>query len=274
LETCTLNNTGDGIVRLLQISDTHLFADSTRDLLGIATADSFQAVLDAITELPQAYDVVLATGDLSQDHSAESYQRFARMASVALPKPIHWLPGNHDHRVLMQNELHAAGIRPEMQLVSEHWQVILLDSQVYGTPHGWLSHLQLEQLEAALQQHPEKHALICLHHHTFPIGSIWLDQHDLKNANDFLAVLARYPLVKAVVCGHVHQEYDQYHQGIRFLTSPSTCIQFKPLSVDFALDTMSPGWRYLQLYPNGEIATQVWRLAPGQFTPDLESTGY
>lgn len=274
METCTLSNQNDGVVRLLQISDTHLFADSDRDLLGIATAESFQAVLDAITELPQPYDVVLATGDLSQDHSADSYQRFARMASAALPKPIHWLPGNHDHRVLMQNELLAAGIRPEMQLVSEHWQVILLDSQVYGTPHGWLSHLQLEQLEAALQQHPEKHALICLHHHTFPIGSIWLDQHDLKNANDFLAILARYPQVKAVLCGHVHQEYDQYHQGIRFLTSPSTCIQFKPLSVDFSLDSMSPGWRYLQLYPDGRIATQVWRLDPGQFAPDLQSTGY
>jgi len=166
------------------------------------------------------------------------------------------------------------GIHPEMQLVGEHWQVILLDSQVYGTPHGWLSHLQLAELEAALQQHPEKYALICLHHHTFPVGSIWLDQHDLKNANDFLTLLARYPQVKAVMCGHVHQEYDQIHQGIRFLTSPSTCIQFKPLSVDFSLDTMSPGWRYLQLYPDGRLATQVWRLDPGQFVPDLQSTGY
>ena len=80
METCTLNNQDDGVVRLLQISDTHLFAGSDRDLLGIATAESFQAVLDAITELPQPYDVVLATGDLSQDHSADSYQRFARMA--------------------------------------------------------------------------------------------------------------------------------------------------------------------------------------------------
>jgi Icc protein len=53
LETCTLSNTDDGIVRLLQISDTHLFADASRDLLGIPTAASFQAVLHAITELPQ-----------------------------------------------------------------------------------------------------------------------------------------------------------------------------------------------------------------------------
>ena len=104
METCTLSNTDDGIVRLLQISDTHLFADASRDLLGIPTAASFQAVLHAITELPQPYDVVLATGDLSQDHSAASYQRFAQEVTT-LQKPVHWLPGNHDHRVLMQNEL-------------------------------------------------------------------------------------------------------------------------------------------------------------------------
>ena len=122
-------------------------------IAGNSTAASFQAVLHAITELPQPYDVVLA-GRSVTDHSAASYRRFARSNDAA--KPVHWLPGNHDHRVLMQNELQVAGIHPEMQLVGEHWQVILLDSQVYGTPHGWLSHLQLEQLEAALLQYPEK----------------------------------------------------------------------------------------------------------------------
>ncbi len=273
METCTLTHTDDGVVRILQISDTHLFANPEKMLLGVSTAHSFSAVVDAIQHNEQAFDVVLATGDLSQDHTAESYRHFANQVKT-LNKPVHWLPGNHDDQASMKPELLAAGIRPEMQLVGDHWQVIMLDSQVCGTPHGWLSHIQLTQLEQALSQYPEKHTLICLHHHTYPIGSIWLDQHDLKNADDFLKLVARFPRVKAVLCGHVHQEYDQNHEGIRFLTSPSTCIQFKPLSQDFALDMVSPGWRYLQLYPDGRIATQVWRLPEGQFIPDLESTGY
>lgn len=273
METCTLNNNSDDIVHLLQISDTHLFADPQKELLGVATEQSFRAVLNAIVGHAQPYDVVLATGDLSQDQSMASYQHFARLIS-RLKKPVHWLPGNHDHQVTMHTELTHPLIRREMQLVTNDWQIILLDSQVAGTPHGWLSHDQLHDLETALRQYPEKHALICLHHHTFPIGSIWLDQHNLKNASDFMTLLSSFRQVRGVLCGHVHQEYDQTFRGIRFLTSPSTSIQFKPLSVDFALDAQSPGWRYLQLYPDGRIATQVWRLEPGQFLPHLHSTGY
>lgn len=273
METCTLNNKSNDIVHLLQISDTHLFADPGKDLLGVATELSFRAVLNAIIGHSQTFDVVLATGDLSQDQSADSYQHFARLIS-RLKKPVHWLPGNHDQQMLMRTQLNHPLIQPHTQLIAGDWQIILLDSQVVGTPHGWLSHEQLAEMEAALRQYPEKHALICLHHHTFPIGSIWLDQHSLKNAPEFLAILNRYPQVRAVLCGHVHQEYDQVYQGIRFLTSPSTSVQFKPLSVDFALDPQSPGWRFLQLYPDGRISTQVWRLESGQFLPHLHSTGY
>ncbi|MDK9759893.1 3',5'-cyclic-AMP phosphodiesterase, partial [Vibrio sp. D173a] len=49
---------------------------------------------------------------------------------------------------------------------------------------------------------------------------------------------------------------------------------FKPNSDDFALDTLSPGWRELELKPSGEIATQVRRLTNGAFTPDFNAEGY
>ena len=47
-------------------------------------------------------------------------------------------------------------------------------------------------------------------------------------------LLAHHPQVRGVLCGHVHQEYDALHQGVRFLATPSTCIQFMPLSRDFS----------------------------------------
>ena len=72
---------------------------------------------------------------------------------------------------------------------------------------------------------------------------------------------------------HYTKLYD-LHQGIRFLATPSTCIQFMPLSRDFSLDVAGPGWRYLQLHPDGRLATQVWRLPAGSFIPDAQATGY
>jgi Icc protein len=39
--------------------------------------------------------------------------------------------------------------------------------------------------------------------------------------------------------------------------TPSTCVQFKPLVDDFELDTRPPGFRFLTLYDDGQIDTQV-----------------
>ncbi len=261
------------MVRLLQITDPHLFADPQGELLGIRTAESLNAVLAAIRQQEEPFDLVLATGDIAQDQSAGAYRRFAR-ALQPLARPLFWLPGNHDALPLLQAELGLAGCSPARQLLLPHWQIVLLDSQVAGTPHGWLRVEQMQFLEQALAAWPDKHALVCLHHHCFPVGSEWLDQHDLKNASELLAVLARHPRVRGVLCGHVHQEYDVLHQGVRFLSTPSTCIQFMPLCRDFSLDVAGPGWRYLQLYPDGCLATQVWRLPCGSFVPDAQATGY
>ncbi len=50
-------------IRLLQITDTHLFAQAEGQLLGIRTADSLAAVLAAIQAQNQPYDLILATGE-------------------------------------------------------------------------------------------------------------------------------------------------------------------------------------------------------------------
>ena len=86
----------DGSVRLLQITDTHLFASAEGRLLAVPTAQSLAAVLERVQANEHPFDLILATGDLSQDHSPESYQRFASMMAP-LARPIYWLPGIHHH---------------------------------------------------------------------------------------------------------------------------------------------------------------------------------
>ena len=63
----------DGTVKVLQISDCHLFSDPDKDLLGVNTAQSFKAVVEAIKEQNFEYDFIAFTGDISQDYSAASY---------------------------------------------------------------------------------------------------------------------------------------------------------------------------------------------------------
>jgi len=58
------------------------------------------------------------------------------------------------------------------------------------------------------------------------------------------------------------------------MTTPSTCVQFTPNSKDFSLDSLSPGWRTLELFNDGTFETHVERLKNGQFIPDFNAGGY
>lgn len=261
-------------VRILQITDTHLFAGEHETLLGVNTHRSYHAVLEAIHAEARPYDIVVATGDLAQDHSVAAYQHFAN-GIATLNKTCLWLPGNHDFQPAMVDTLANAGVNPaKHMLLGDHWQIILLDSQVFGVPHGELSDYQLEWLERTLSLYPQLHALILLHHHPLPSGCTWLDQHSLRNAHMLGEVLQHYPLAKTLLCGHIHQDLDLQWEGRRLLATPSTCIQFKPLCTNFTIDTLSPGWRYLDLHPDGTLTTELHRLDGTEFRPDLDSDGY
>jgi len=261
-----------GDLAFLQITDTHLFSDREKDLLGIKTVQSFEAVVAHASKYKHC-QAILSTGDLSQDHSAQSYLDFSKHIKT-LNLPCYWLPGNHDMQSVMLPSLLEQGLAQTKKIESEHWQVILLDSQVEGVPHGELSSAQLQFLQQALQEETNKHTLICVHHHVLPVGSAWLDQHILKNNAAFLNVIKPFTNVKAVLSGHVHQSGDTTQDAVRFMTTPSTCVQFKPNSDEFALDSVAPGYRYLSLKANGDIETVVERIDKDAFSVDANATGY
>ena len=96
----------------------------------------------------------------------------------------------------------------------------------------------------------------------------------LHNKERFWEILSRSEKLKCVVYGHVHQELDFEHNGIRCLCTPSTCIQFKPNVVNFALDPVNPGYRTLQLHEDGSIDTKVYRVEGEIFEVDYSSGGY
>lgn len=261
-------------IKVLQITDTHLFKGKNETLLGVNTWAGYQAVLDEVIASQQYYDLIIATGDLSQDHSVEAYQHFAE-GIQRLPAPCVWLPGNHDFQPAMYDTLAKAGISQSKHvLLGNRWQMLLLDSQVYGVPHGMLSEFQLEWLETALAAYPNRDTVILLHHHPVASGCSWLDQHSLRNSHQLDMILQKYPRAATLLCGHIHQEMDEIWQGRRVLATPSTCVQFKPHCSGFTIDSVAPGWRWLKLGADGQLATQVCRLNTREFLPDMESEGY
>jgi Icc protein len=137
------------------------------------------------------------------------------------------------------------------------WIAVMLDSFLAGKAQGRLSRQSLEELDAALGANSRLHALVCLHHHPVAMHSRWLDQVGLENPEEFFEVLDRHRNVRAVVWGHVHQLHDEERRGVKLLSTPSTCAQFLPHSASFAIDHRPPGYRWLDLHPDGKVSSEV-----------------
>jgi Icc protein len=257
---------------LVQISDSHLFAEAHGTLLGMNTRDSLQKVLEMVRAQQPRIDLVLATGDLSQDGSLESYQAF-RDLTRQLDAPARWIPGNHDEpQIMAEAAVQSALLEPVVDI--GNWRVTLLDSAVPGSVPGYLQDEQLQLLARSLSEAPQRHHLVCLHHHPVSIGCAWMEPIGLRNPDAFFEVLDRFPQVRAVLWGHVHQEIDQLRDKVRLIASPSTCIQFEPGSEDFTVGEQAPGYRWLRLMPDGQLQTGVERVTGFDFQVDYGSNGY
>ncbi len=268
-------NTQQDVFRIIQITDPHLFKDTNGELLGINTQASFSQVLSEIQQQQYDYDLVLATGDLVQDNSDEGYLRFRQEVKALNNKIVFWIPGNHDFQPKMFEILKEETVSAKKHiLLGDKWQILLLDSQVQGVPHGQLEAEELDWLKLKLQEHPQRYSLVVLHHHLLSTGSAWLDQHNLRNANELAEVLALFKHVKALLYGHIHQQVDSEWLGYQVMATPSTCIQFKADSNTFALDVAQPGWREIDLHADGHIETRVKRIQQASFLPNMQVEGY
>lgn len=262
-------------LRVLQFTDTHFYGTPDGRLMGVDTFETFRQVFMLAHEKHGAPDLYLLTGDLSQDESQLSYERFAE-AAHGMQAPAYYLPGNHDARPLMQAAFDGHGVpfRSDTSFTAGDWHVILLDTQVEGEVGGHLSRHELKRLDGELSKHRDRHALVALHHHPLPVGSEWIDQIKVANTEDFLEVIDDHPQVRVVLCGHIHQEFETTRGAVRYLGTPSTCVQFKPKSPSFAVDVVPPGFRWMQLNPDGTVETGVVRVQAVARGLDLASRGY
>jgi Icc protein len=245
-------------IRVLHLTDPHLFAEADGDLRGVVTQESLQRVLDHYEAGDWRADRTLITGDLIQDNSAEAYDRFRELL-LPLNMRMHCVPGNHDIRDLMR----PICSRPPFSYCATEevhdWLLLGLDSCIKGNAGGEIAADEFERLDRIISESSAKHIMICLHHPPVPMGSAWLDTVALKNGDKLLKRLQAAERVRLLVFGHVHQPYDAEHLGIQVIGTPSTCSQFKPGSDDFALDDRPPAYRRITLNSDGSSSSElVW----------------
>lgn len=258
-------------VKFIQISDSHLFKNADQRLVGVNTENSLRAIIDLVAEEKDVTGI-LATGDLSQDGSLKSYQRFGEILQP-LGLPVHWIPGNHDNPDIFHETPKDFPLSSRSVIKAGSWRILLLDSVIPGDDSGCLATTELDYIEKNVHD-DGKYYLLVLHHHPVPCGSSWLDTMILNNSDDFLRLIANKPSVRAVINGHIHQARQQEIAKITFFSTPSTCFQFTPESDDFSLDARQPGYRRLTLKDNGSIETEIVRLTDFDLNLDTDVEGY
>jgi Icc protein len=243
--------------RLLQFTDTHLFADPEGSLRGTRTLPSFEACLDHARRRHLPADVIAVTGDLVQDDPA-GYGALELLLSD-LGAPVLLLPGNHD----LPAEMHRRFRHPPFQVGGTHrigdWAIVLLDTsfEVSGAGEGQLGPEALAELDAELARCRDSHILVCLHHPPIPMEAAGLDALGLQDAAGFLATIERHDNVRGIAWGHAHQSLDSFRGRTRFMCTPATCMQFKPRDPGFVIDDRPPGYRVIDLLDDGSLASEV-----------------
>ncbi|MDH3450938.1 MAG: phosphodiesterase [Gammaproteobacteria bacterium] len=250
-------------VRIVQLTDLHLYKRRDGVLAGVPTWETFSAVQQLVRDRHADFDYLVLTGDLAQDEARETYE----MLREALGD---WLaccrivPGNHD------DPAHLRAVFPELfgndsqslnfSLACGEWRIAGLDSQVVGEVNGRVGVTQLEWLRERLTEPPAAPTLIFVHHPPLPIGVDWLDTLGLDEAEQLVSLIAESPQVKLVCAGHVHQEWQGHIGESLVCTTPSTCVQFGARS-EKSFDSKAAGYRTITLEADGRYTTAVHRLS-------------
>lgn len=233
--------------RIVQLSDCHLLADKEALYQGIKP---YAYLLDTIHCIAQDMpDAVIISGDVTQDHSAASYQ-LLQQAVLELRCPVMILPGNHDDLVLLQQLRHQPPFVNEHVLQLAGWQLYLMNTKG-DTPAGVFDIARRQQLTQWLAQSDDHVWLFC-HHHPLPLNS-FIDLHGQQHQTALWQLLAHHPQIKGIAHGHCHHAYHRQHQGIDIVGCPATSVQFLQ-TADWQTQDQGPHWCLWHFTANGQVS--------------------
>ncbi|MFE9786941.1 metallophosphoesterase family protein [Nocardia salmonicida] len=226
---------------IVQITDTHLRPEGEL-LHGVDTAANLTVVLDRLREFGQHVDVLIFSGDLSDNGSPEAYRRLrAAVEPVAadLGAEIVYAMGNHDERTAFGIELlDRDTVDPDLphdQCVEVAGvRIIVLDSTTPFQHDGKLEPEQLAWLAGILRT-PAPHGTVLVVHHP-PLRSplATLDFLRLKDAEQLAEVVAGTD-VRMILCGHNHLTGASALAGIPVWIGPAMA---------YRVDAMAPTGRH------------------------------
>lgn len=212
---------------IAQVTDTHIKAGGRRAYGGhVDTYGALDRCVRHLNALDPRPDVVLLTGDLVDMGHCDEYTTLRGLLD-RLDAQYFVVPGNHDDRGALRAAFADHGYLPRQgeflhYCVDAHpLRLVGLDSTVPGEAGGLMCDTRLAWLDATLHNAPGRPTLLFMHHPPFVTGIAHMDVQRCANADRFGAVVARYPQVVRLLCGHVHRSIQVPWYGITASIGPS-----------------------------------------------------
>ena len=243
-------------LKVVQVSDCHVSSDPDDDYRGFRAGRMLESLLPALRQFQP--DLLLLTGDVSEDASPESYGRVSAMM-CSIGAPVLALPGNHDVPETMARFFPNGPWGGPKFHSEKGWQLVLLDSTRPNEIAGRFPEGQLDGLREGLARSEAAHILVALHHQPVEVGSPWIDKYALQEPKSLLDIIEQDSRVRCVTWGHVHQEFSATLGGVHLLGSPSTVANSIPGREKFTPDATGPACRWLVLGSGGSVETGLLR---------------
>lgn len=207
-------------MRILHLSDTHLYGDPAARHYGrIDTAAALRGVLERLAGL-ESVDLVVHTGDASEDGSVASYQLLHELLdpfAASLGVPLAVAMGNHDVPAAYAQVAgpgdHAPRYQDRVITTADGARVVVLDSSVPGAGYGHLDPAQLDWLRDVLAERAARGTVLAVHHPPLVAATRMLRALDLGGLDDLARVLTGSD-VRMILSGHYHHEMTGDLAGI------------------------------------------------------------
>ena len=217
-------------VFLVQLTDLHIREPGRLAYGRIDTAPYLQRAVQTVLGLRQRPDAVVITGDLSDFGRAGEYAHLAQLLAP-LSMPVYLMPGNHDERDQLRRSFPTHTYLGQGGFIQYSVNVgglrlLAIDTCVPGQSHGALCEDRLAWLETRLEASSSEPVVIAMHHPPFRTLIGHMDQIGLlEGAAALEALVARFPNVERVICGHLHRAIDVRFGGTIASTSPAPAHQ-------------------------------------------------
>lgn len=206
-----------------QITDIHIGFDPGNP--DEPNMHRLRAVLERLFDGPNRLDLLLLTGDLTENGDGASFAQLAA-ALASAPCPVLPIPGNHDNREAMAEafpQLHTADGFQHYASDAGDLRLLLLDTFEPGRHGGAFCEARAAWLAARLAEAPDRPTVIAMHHPPFVSGIDWMDPDPGEAWIARFAEATRgHGQIKAVLCGHLHRSVVTGWQGAPLVVCPST----------------------------------------------------